>query len=581
MRRSGLAFFCFALMLITMVVGGSASVEAAPAIKLLINNEQVATDVAPTIVNNRTMVPLRVVSEGLGAQVHWDDKTRSVTVFSGGQEIKLGIGEKTATVNGEKRQIDAPAMIIKNRTMVPLRFIGEALGAQVEWNNNTRTVSVFARGAEITSVFVRQENGREVVAIAGTGLLKGSVLQSENQIVIRLPESTLQMPPGPLSVQDALIKGIAVSQVGTEAEPVVEVVIDLVGPTPFTLTSSAGELAVVLPHRVEGLEYRQENGADVLRVTTTGTVPYTLQQLAEPERLVVDMPGVVPGAAPKELAVETALTQKVRLGESAGGVRLVLDQNRATKYQVTPLPDGLEIRLAAQITGFTYKQGLVGGEVHIQATGPVNVNTLRLSDPERLVLDFPGTIMNVAETVLKIDDTTVREVRAGQFAVDPDLARVVVELKSYVSHEVVPGDNPGEIILNVSSSPVAGRYIAVDPGHGGREPGAVSQSGLLEKDINAAIAARVAELLRIAGAKVLMVREGDDTVDFRDRPEIANKAGVEAFVSIHCNSFTEASKRGTEVYYCQDGREGKKLAEAIHKELIPTLGLPDRGDSHG
>ncbi|NLY49815.1 MAG: N-acetylmuramoyl-L-alanine amidase, partial [Firmicutes bacterium] len=115
------------------------------------------------------------------------------------------------------------------------------------------------------------------------------------------------------------------------------------------------------------------------------------------------------------------------------------------------------------------------------------------------------------------------------------------------------------------------------PGHGGREPGAVSQSGLLEKDINAAIAARVAELLRIAGAKVLMVREGDDTVDFRDRPEIANKAGVEAFVSIHCNSFTEASKRGTEVYYCQDGREGKKLAEAYTRSSYLLLACPIGG----
>ncbi|MDI3522944.1 MAG: N-acetylmuramoyl-L-alanine amidase, partial [Bacillota bacterium] len=58
---------------------------------------------------------------------------------------------------------------------------------------------------------------------------------------------------------------------------------------------------------------------------------------------------------------------------------------------------------------------------------------------------------------------------------------------------------------------------------------------------------------------------------------MANKAGVEAFISIHSNSFTDTSKRGTEVYYYQDGRAGQELAEAIHAALIPILGLPDRG----
>lgn len=573
-------FFCCLLSALAVVLALAnlpAKAEAG-GVKLIIDGKPVVPDVPPVIKNNRTLVPLRVISEGLGAQVGWNATTRTVTVWAPGHEISLVIGRSTATVDGKSLKLDAPAEIIKNRTFVPLRFIGEALGAEVYWEQNTRTVTISSGRAEITAVTVQAEVGREVVAIKGSGRLSGSAVQDGSRVVLKLPKAVLKMAPGSVPVDDGLIREIKVAATGTEQEPGVEVAIELKEPGPFSLSSAPGELLVALPHRVTALEYRQVEGAEVLEVTTTGRVAYTVQQLGSPDRLVIDLPGTAIGAsAPREVSADTLLTDRVRLGEGTGGVRIVVDQRRVTKYRVTATPAGLEVQLAAQIIGLSYRSGPGGGEVRIQATGPVERRELRLSDPERLVLDFPGVVLNTAAPVLKVNDATVREVRAGQFAVDPDVARVVVELTAYVSHEISAGDAPGEIVLKVVSSPVAGRYIAVDAGHGGQEPGAIGPTGLMEKDVNLDIARRLASLLRTAGARVFMVRSGDETIDFRVRPDLANNEGVEAFISIHCNSFTDATKRGTEVYYYQDGRDGQKLAAAIHAALIPALGLPDRG----
>ncbi|MDK2960711.1 MAG: N-acetylmuramoyl-L-alanine amidase [Bacillota bacterium] len=573
-------FFCCLLSVLAVVIALANLPAKAQAgeIKLVIDGMPVLPDVPPVIKNNRTLVPLRVISEGLGAQVGWNASTRTVTVQAPGQEIKLVIGSSTATVNGKSVKLDAPAEIIKNRTFVPLRFIGEALGAEVHWDQNSRTVTISSGRAEVTAITVRAEVGSEVVAIKGTGRLTGSAIQDGPQVVLKLPKAILKMVPGAVPVDSGLIREIRVAATGTEQEPGVEVVIELKEVGPFSLSSTPGELQVALPHRVTSLEYAQVEGGEVLRVATTGRVAYTVQQLGAPDRLVIDLPGTILGAsASRELNADTLLTERIRVGEGAGGVRIVVDQRRVTKYRVTAMPAGLEIHLAAQIIGLSYQSGPGGGEVRIRSTGPVGLRELRLTDPERLVLDFPGVVLNMAEPVLKVNDTTVREVRAGQFAVDPDLARVVVELSAYVSHEISAGDTPGEIVVKVISSPVAGRYIAVDAGHGGREPGAVGPSGLMEKDVNLDIALRLASLLRTAGARVYMIRSGDETIDFRVRPDLANNEGVEAFISIHCNSFTDATKRGTEVYYYKDGRDGQKLAEAIHAALIPVLGLPDRG----
>jgi hypothetical protein len=88
------------------------------------------------------MVPLRGVFEKLGATVAWDYGSRMVTAYKGDKTIKLRIGDSFATVNGSTVSIDAPAMIRQSSTMVPLRFLSETLGADVHWASNIRTVHV-------------------------------------------------------------------------------------------------------------------------------------------------------------------------------------------------------------------------------------------------------------------------------------------------------------------------------------------------------------------------------------------------------------------------------------------------------
>jgi hypothetical protein len=107
-----------------------------------INGVASALDAPPFITNGRTMVPLRFISESLGAQVDWNALSRTVTVQGGGNTIILTVGVSTATVNGQARSLEAPPQIVGGRTFVPLRFINESLGAQVNYNSTTRSVTI-------------------------------------------------------------------------------------------------------------------------------------------------------------------------------------------------------------------------------------------------------------------------------------------------------------------------------------------------------------------------------------------------------------------------------------------------------
>lgn len=107
-----------------------------------LNGETKTMDVAPVIRNDRTMLPVRYVAEALGADVAWDAETSTATLTTDTVAIKITVGSSTATVGGESVTLDAPAFIENDRTYMPVRFVAEALGATVSWDGATATATI-------------------------------------------------------------------------------------------------------------------------------------------------------------------------------------------------------------------------------------------------------------------------------------------------------------------------------------------------------------------------------------------------------------------------------------------------------
>lgn len=116
----------------------------AQTIRVMVDGEPVFFDQPPITVGGRVLVPLRGVFERLGALVQWDPRTNSVAAVGGGNEVQLVIGSRRAAVNGSVVLLDVPAMLVGGRILVPLRFIGEALGAAVDWDARARTVFIIS-----------------------------------------------------------------------------------------------------------------------------------------------------------------------------------------------------------------------------------------------------------------------------------------------------------------------------------------------------------------------------------------------------------------------------------------------------
>ena len=111
------------LLTVLLMVSAITPVMASDTIKVKVGGELIKFDVLPQIINDRTMVPLRAIFEALGATVNWNGETQTVTSTKGDTTISLTINNPTMYVNGESVTLDSPACLVDGRTLVPLRAV--------------------------------------------------------------------------------------------------------------------------------------------------------------------------------------------------------------------------------------------------------------------------------------------------------------------------------------------------------------------------------------------------------------------------------------------------------------------------
>lgn len=129
---------------------------------------------------------------------------------------------------------------------------------------------------------------------------------------------------------------------------------------------------------------------------------------------------------------------------------------------------------------------------------------------------------------------------------------------------------------SIPAVPQGELVVVIDPGHGGRDPGAIGIGGLREKDINIAVSRRIQQTLQQRGVTAIMTRDNDTYVTLEGRTVFADRVGADVFVSVHSNaiSLSRPEVNGLETYYYSSGQ---RLAEVIHNSILQRVSIANRG----
>lgn len=246
--------------------------------------------------------------------------------------------------------------------------------------------------------------------------------------------------------------------------------------------------------------------------------------------------------------------------------------------------------------------------LEIYSTG--NIKPQGLLEDNQLIIDLPNTQVSEKVRISKrfsrrVSKISIRELNAKK-------SRLTINLKKDVDYEIINlfGRNKSIVelydhsdfaknlmaawekknlktkgqklkpirykkVLSRAYQPLEDKIIVIDPGHGGKDPGAFSVNKIPEKTLTLQTARRIARLLQKAGATVYLTRNEDRTNNLSDIVNFANKIKADIFISIHYNFAYNRGVSGTETYYYNSN--SKRLAQIIHRNLVWGLGRRDRG----
>ncbi|MBS3899935.1 MAG: substrate-binding domain-containing protein [Dethiobacter sp.] len=168
-----LSSWLLGLFLLLFVMTAANGFASAAEIRVLLDGRPLSMEVKPQLEGGTVLVPLRAVLGAFGAEMHWDGRTRSVSISRGRANLGLTIGSTTASINGVRTQLDVAPRIVNGRTLVPLRFVSESLGSQVDWRSRDLTVAI-ARPAK------RQLTLATTTSTYDSGLLQAMLPVFEN-----------------------------------------------------------------------------------------------------------------------------------------------------------------------------------------------------------------------------------------------------------------------------------------------------------------------------------------------------------------------------------------------------------------
>ena len=169
MKKSIKNVFCV-LLLATMLLGGVSAVYGGEkSISLQINGSEISAEVPPTVIDGRTMVPVRAIFEAVGANIDFNAETKTITAKKGDTTVNMTVGAKIATVNSKEVQLDAPVVIVNGRTLAPARFVAETFGYTVQWDSENKIVEI--TGGESTEFYKDYSDLPDYGSFSGATLL--------------------------------------------------------------------------------------------------------------------------------------------------------------------------------------------------------------------------------------------------------------------------------------------------------------------------------------------------------------------------------------------------------------------------
>ena len=581
---------------------------AAKEVKIEIDGKaMVPKDMPAVIIDGRTMLPMRQIAQELGCEVNWNEAAKQIYVMRGSDIIVFTVDSKTGYENGKEFTMDVPATIVNDRTMLPVRALADALHLNIKWNDPNRIVSIQSGDTVVKDEPKAPESGQTTAGTL-TGIQTPSekdadqtftiqadgpmgryekTFVDDQKIVLDFYGAKSSLPSEITKTNSDIVTGIRTATHENNGDSFTRVVFDLSGKKDYEVTQSADKKNITISFgktTVDKISAVHSQNKDIITIGGTGSFGASVAMTADPQKIIVTIPNCQSNLSDKINTDELQYVLDGKVDTSKGNtVELVLAVEDLVQYSYREENQNLILEIYpttlknmrydknANVLYLDKKEKIDTGSVkfedhYLDGYFDVTLPGDYESDYGYGTYDVKGTVVENIEVSTKGVNTTFRfkQNRISAYEVTDEGDSYAIRVK-----------NPKEVYDKV---------LLLDAGHGGKDPG-TSGNGMQEKNLNLTIAQKIAQKLQGSGIKVYMTRDSDVYPENSTRAKTANDI-ADLMVSIHMNSGPETAN-GTETLYQVHANDNgarltsKQLAEILQGKVVSATGNTNRGQNSG
>lgn len=597
----------------TLLIDGRQIEYNLSAISLYVNNEKIETrEMNPIQLDGRVLVPTREVFEAMGANVVWDNVLKKVTVKYKSKTIILTINQTEAMIDGIPVSMDVPGKIINNKVMIPIRFVSEAMGLTVEWDEKNRAVwisepvsstpdtgtsesitgSTFIGEANknhltipsenhntttINSVLVNEANNEMLATLtAASAMSHVNITTMTGKVVVDIKNSQSKLSSQITPPANTYVKSIRTSQFTSDTT---RVVFDLKSGAQVKASITDDRTRVYIKFMQQNLEevtITSSNAKDTIYFKGFGNTQINITENQKDQKIYFTLANTSIGKNIEWTNIKSQFISSISMTQSGKNVAGVINLTEAVSYSLENATDGTNLVLKARTTGEDQPDQEIPDQDEPEQekpdedqTGQVTsgINYTAGSKPK---LTLGGLTGNLTSQIKVTDDYRNKKItfdlgadyssviKSGTLTINDAYVKTIsvsnpettkITIETKTVYAYNVAQSNGNVILElVRPKEKYSQIVVLDIGHGGSDSGTVG-NGLKEKEVNFNQGMALYKLLEAdPNIKVYMTRESDVYPTLQFRSALANEINADLFVSIHNNS-ASASVSGTETLY--------------------------------
>lgn len=577
---------------------------AAKEVKIEIDGKaMVPKDMPAVIIDGRTMLPMRQIAQELGCEVNWNEAAKQIYVMRGSDIIVFTVDSKTGYENGKEFTMDVPATIVNDRTMLPVRALADALHLNIKWDDPNRIVSIQSGDTVVKDEPKAPESGQTTAGTL-TGIQTPSAKDADQtftiqadgpmgryektfvddqKIVLDFYGAKSSLPSEITKTNSDIVTGIRTATHENNGDSFTRVVFDLSGKKDYEVTQSADKKNITISFgktTVDKISAVHSQNKDIITIGGTGSFGASVAMTADPQKIIVTIPNCQSNLSDKINTDELQYVLDGKVDTSKGNtVELVLAVEDLVQYSYREENQNLILEIyPTTLKNMRYDKN--ANVLYLDKKDKIDTGSVKFEDHyldgyfdvtlpgdyENLygygTYDVKGTVVDNIEVSTKGGSTTFRfkQNRISAYEVTDEGDSYAIRVK-----------NPKEVYDKV---------LLLDAGHGGKDPG-TSGNGMQEKNLTLTIAQKIEQELQGSGIKVYMTRDSDVYPENSTRAKTANDI-ADLMVSIHMNSGPETAN-GTETLYQVHANDNgarltsKQLAEILQGKVVSATGNTNRG----